>query len=110
MPRVAGTLGTKAVDVPIACTLGADAMPDRLAAWEAVLVTARRRSPLGETGMRVEFDAVDVAELARLVAAEQECCSFFAFALTVDGRGVGLEVVVPPGAEGVLADLFGLAA
>ena len=102
-------LGTKAVDVPIVCTLGVDAMPDRLAAWETVLATARRRSPLGETGMRVEFDAVDVAALARLVAAEQECCSFFVFALTVDGRGVGLEVVVPPGAEGILADLFGLA-
>lgn len=45
--------------------------------------------------------------IAELAAAEQSCCSFFAFALTIDGRGAALKVRAP--AEGlVLVDaLFG---
>ena len=31
----------------------------------------------------------------RLVAAEQDCCQFLRFAITVDTRGVGLEVRGP---------------
>ena len=110
MPRVAGTLGTEAVDVPIACTLGADAMPDGSPrgrrSWPPPAAAARwARRGCGSSSTR----STSPSWLA-FVAAEQECCSFFASALTVDGRGVGLEVVVPPGAEGILADLFGLAA
>ena len=110
MARFPVMLGSKPVDVPIACTLEAGAMPTRLADWDAILATARRRVALGETGLRVEFGAdVDVAELARLVVAEQRCCAFFSFALTVDGRGIGLEIVAPEGAARILADLFGSA-
>ncbi|MFM2071566.1 MAG: hypothetical protein RLZZ623_1829, partial [Actinomycetota bacterium] len=43
-----------------------------------------------------------------LVAAEQHCCQFFTFAITVDGRGVGLEVRCPAAALPVLESLFGL--
>jgi MerR family transcriptional regulator, copper efflux regulator len=103
-------LGTKPVEVPIACTLEFGAMPDRLAEWEAVLAGVARRDRLGPSGLRLEFDTVEIAELTRLVVAEQGCCSFFSFALTVDGRGVGLEVTAPLGAENILADLFGVAA
>jgi DNA-binding transcriptional MerR regulator len=101
-------LGTKPIDVPIACTLEFGAMPDRLAEWEAVLAGVARRESVGSSGLRVEFDTVDIAELARLVVAEQDCCSFFSFAMTVDGRGVGLEVTAPAGAESIVADLFGV--
>ncbi len=102
-------LGAKPTDVPIACTLSIGAMPDRLAEWAAVLAGVARRESLGPRGLRLEFDSVDIGELARLVVAEQDCCSFFSFAMTVDGRGVGLEVTAPSGAESVLADLFGIA-
>jgi MerR family transcriptional regulator, copper efflux regulator len=107
MRTVPVMLGAKPIDVPIACTLEFGAMPDRLAEWEAVLAGVARRDSLGPNGLRLEFDAVDVGELARLVVAEQDCCSFFSFALTADGRGVGLEVTAPAGAENILADLFG---
>jgi MerR family transcriptional regulator, copper efflux regulator len=103
-------IGAKPMDVPIACTLEFGAMPDRLAEWEAVLSGVVRRESLGRSGLRLEFDTVDITDLARLVVAEQDCCSFFSFALTVDGRGVGLEVTAPSGAESILADLFGVAA
>ena len=98
------------LDVPIACTLEPGAMPDRLVEWDAVLAFAHRRT-IVDGGVRVELDpAVDVGEVARLMAAEQRCCAFFAFALTVDDRGVALEVRAPEAAGTILADLFGTAA
>jgi hypothetical protein len=103
-------LGSKPIGVPIACTLELGAMPDRLTEWEAVLAGVVQRTSLGPSGLRLEFGTVDIGELGRLVVAEQDCCSFFSFALTVDARGVGLEVTASSGAESILADLFGAAA
>jgi hypothetical protein len=58
--------------------------------------------------LRVELDdALDLGELTRLVAAEQHCCAFFSFAITVDHRGIALQVGVPAGAEEIVASLFG---
>jgi MerR family transcriptional regulator, copper efflux regulator len=103
---------------PIACTLDGGDMATRLDEWNALLadehglpggVTARRR--LDDGGLRLEFGpGADVAEIARLAAAEQGCCRFFHFALVIDDRGVALEVHAPPDGEPVLAALFGTAA
>jgi len=83
-------------------------VPDRLADWQAVLDRVRSRTPAGDGSLRLEFDdGVDVGELARLVAAEQQCCGFFSFALTVDPRGIGLEVAAPIDAGEIVAALFG---
>ncbi len=61
-------------------------------------------------GVRVQFGpAVDVVELVRLTVAEQDCCRFFSFAITVDQRGVGLEVVAPDDALPIIHALFGAA-
>ena len=93
----------------IACTLDAGAMGSQLAQWQALLSRATARQATAD-GLRVEFAAdTPVAEIARLAAAEQACCSFFSFALTVDGRGVGLEVHAPDDARPVLHALFGVA-
>ena len=96
---------------PIACTLDGGDMATRLDEWNALLagVTARRR--IDDGGLRLEFGpGADVAEIARLAAAEQGCCRFFHFALVIDDRGVALEVHAPPDGEPVLAALFGTAA
>jgi MerR family transcriptional regulator, copper efflux regulator len=103
---------------PIACTLNGGDMATRLDEWNALLagnedmlggVTARRA--LDDGGLRLEFGpGADVTEIARLAAAEQECCRFFRFALLIDDRGVALEVHAPPDGEPVLAALFGSAA
>lgn len=95
-------------DAPIACTLEPGAIPERLADWGAILDRALARRPLEDGALRIEFgDEIDVAELAQLVAAEQHCCGFFSFAITVDPRGVGLEVRAPGDAADVVASLFG---
>ncbi|MEO7571542.1 MAG: MerR family transcriptional regulator [Acidimicrobiales bacterium] len=107
-PHVAVSVSAKPTESPIACTLDRDAMPDRLAEWQTLLdqATSRERGPNG--ALRVGFAAdLPLGELARLVTAEQGCCSFFSFTITVDQRGVGLEVGAPEGADDIVAALFG---
>ena len=95
--------------VPIACTLGVDSLEGRLAEWRAVLEQVVARQPL-DGGVRLELHHdVDVADLSRLAAAEQDCCRFFSFSITIDGRGVALEVRAPSDAQAVVAALFGVA-
>ena len=61
-------------------------------------------------GLRASFGAdVPLDELTRLVAAELDCCQFFSFAITVDARGVALEVSAPDDALPILQSLFGAA-
>jgi DNA-binding transcriptional MerR regulator len=102
------TLGAKPADPPIACTLAPGAMLDRLAEWQAVLAHARSRITSHDGALRVEFDDdVVLRDLARLVAAEQSCCAFFSFAITVDRRGVALEVRASAEASDIVKAVFG---
>ena len=100
--------GSVPVEIPIACTLEAGAMGDRIADWDRVLAAAQQRVALPSGGVRVELDGtVDVADLTRLVVAEQACCAFFRFAITVDERGVALEVDAPTDAQDLITAVFG---
>jgi DNA-binding transcriptional MerR regulator len=95
-------------DPPIVCTLDAGSMSARLAQWQSILARATARTTTPEGALRVAFDDdIDLGELAGLVAAEQHCCAFFSFAITVDGRGVALEVRAPEGASEIVFSLFG---
>jgi hypothetical protein len=95
---------------PIACTLGAESLRGRLEDWQSLLTHAVVRREI-DGGVRVEFDAgVPADELMRLVSAEQDCCQFFRFTITVDTRGVALEVTAPPDARPIVESLFGAAA
>ena len=99
-------------DAPIACTATAQSATRALEEW-ADLLAAQRDSMVRTAipgGVRVQFGpAVDVVELVRLTVAEQDCCRFFSFAITVDQRGVGLEVVAPDDALPIIHALFGAA-
>jgi MerR family transcriptional regulator, copper efflux regulator len=98
------------VEVPIACTLRPDALRGQVEDWQALMRHADRRVAMDD-GVRVELGAgTPVQELMRLVAAEQECCQFLRFAITVDTRGVGLEVRGPADARMIIESLFGVAA
>ena len=93
--------------IPIACTLEPAAVTDRLSDWAGILAHGRDRSRLDDGAVRVQLDdTVPLDELAKLVQAEQHCCAFFSFAITVDGRGVGLEVRAPEEADEILIALF----
>jgi MerR family copper efflux transcriptional regulator len=97
------------VDKPteIACTLGPASLAGRVDEWRALLAHVERREPVDD-GIRLTFAAATpVDELVRLTAAEQSCCAFFAFAITVDRRGLALEVRAPDDALPVVHSLFG---
>ena len=91
----------------VACTLAPTEMDARLADWRAVLSPASRRVPIDD-GVRIELESTaSIMELARLTAAEQECCRFFRFDITVDDRGIGLEVRAPEAAHDLVLATFG---
>lgn len=94
----------------IACTLGPESMSGRLDEWRALLDHVTRRESI-DSGVRAVFGAATpLDELMRLTAAEQHCCQFFAFAITVDARGIALEVRAPADALSIVHSLFGVAA
>lgn len=97
-------------DAPaIACSLDHRDMQTRIGDWQAVLETVADRQPV-QGGIRLTFGPdVDLSEVARLARAEWTCCSFFSFALTVDDRGVGLEVTAPDEAQTLITSVFGVA-
>lgn len=104
-------LGERA-EPEIACTLPAGEMPDRAEDWQRLLAYVTDRESLDDrNGVRLVLDpVVPLDELTRLTVAEQGCCSFFAFALTVDDRGFALEVRAPQDALDVVTAVFGAAA
>ena len=98
---------SEADDVPIACTLGSDSLKGRIEDWQHLLRHVGRREPI-DHGVRAVFKtSAPLDELMRLTAAEQDCCQFLNFAITVDTRGIGLEVTAPAGALPIVQSLFG---
>ena len=97
-------------DGPIACSLPGTDVSGRIDEWRSVLTGVVDRSPVDD-GLRLTFDHVGrLPEVARLAAAEHECCPFFSFAVTVDGRGLALEVRAPAEGAAVVTAVFGTAA
>lgn len=95
---------------PIACTLEAVGdLEARLAAWRDVLAHVVQRTAIpGGVRLGLAGDA-PLDEVIRLAGAEHDCCRFFSFALTIDGRGTALEVTAPADGAGMLAAVFGAA-
>jgi MerR family copper efflux transcriptional regulator len=97
-------------DVPIACSLGAGDMSARISQWQDVLRHTVERAPI-DGGVRLVLGAdAPVEEVVRLAGAEHDCCRFFSFAITIDGRGLALEVTAPPDAQDMVTAVFGNAA
>jgi MerR family copper efflux transcriptional regulator len=91
----------------LVCTLDAASMAGRVTEWHELMRHATSRAACPDGGVRVEFEAgVPVDEVARLAAAEQACCEFFSFTITVDTRGIALEVHGPEGADDIVASLL----
>ena len=95
---------------PIVCTLQTTAMPERVERWHTVLAHVGARVRTADGRLRLGLHGVDLSELITLVEAEQQCCSFFAFVVTVDERGVALEIDAPDDAAEIVTAMFGTAA
>jgi DNA-binding transcriptional MerR regulator len=94
-------------DVPIACTLESDRIAGRLDDWNRLVADAVTRVAI-PGGVRLTFgEAIDIGEIALLAAAEQECCRFFTFRITIGETGVVLDVTAPDDALDVVHAAFG---
>jgi len=93
--------------VPVACTLDAAQLPNRVREWQDLAGHVAGRVTI-DGGVRLELDAATpLDQLAKLMKAEQGCCAFFDFALTVDRRGAALEVRAPAEGMAMVEALFG---
>lgn len=101
------TAGGAAASPPIACSLPGGGVQPRIGEWQALLADVDHRETI-TGGVRLVFtQPAPLGEITRLAAAEHDCCPFFSFDVTIDGRGIALEVTAPADGQGVLAAVFG---
>jgi DNA-binding transcriptional MerR regulator len=97
--------------VAAACSLEADLVQGRIADWQRIVARAIARTAVdGGVALRFPADGETAAELARLAAAEQQCCTFFDFRLHLAGPVITFEVRAPADARDVVAAMFGVPA
>ncbi len=94
-------------EASIACTLGADDVPQRVSQWHAVAAAAVARSAT-EAGVRLTLPpSADLASrVASLAAAETRCCSFFRMTLTMASDALTLDIECPTAARPLLEELL----
>jgi len=103
------TAGGATASPPIACSLAGGDMQARIGEWQALLADVDHREAITD-GLRLVFtQPAPLGEITRLAAAEHDCCPFFDFTVTIDGRGIALEVTAPADGHVLLASVFGVA-
>jgi hypothetical protein len=92
---------------PIACSLNATELPQRLAEMAALGRAALIDARTGPTRAELRFAAgAGVGErVEAIVLAESQCCAFLRMAVTQESDTVLLTIEAPEGAELVLAEL-----
>ena len=91
-------------DLPLACSLDAQALEGRLAEMRALGRDALLGTDADGT-LRVRATPGTRARLERIVAAEAECCAFLRLELEERDGELHLSVAAPEGAEPVAAGL-----
>ena len=97
-------------EIPIACTLEAGSLPERLAEWQVFGQSSVRRAETQPTSARFLLaDGDDVLlAAASLAQRETQCCAFFDFAVELGSEERWLSVRVPVGAEETLRSFLEL--
>jgi hypothetical protein len=97
-------------DLPIVCTLTPETLKTRRAGLLPGLMSRAVERLDVDNGYRVRFapDAEILETIARVIAAERQCCRFLAFQMSVeaDDGPVWLELTGPPGTRDFLEALF----
>lgn len=99
-------------DEPIACSLGAADLEQRLAAIAAAGADSliARKVDDGRHLLRFRGDATTRHRLEEIVAAEAQCCAFLDLSLSDEGGELLLSIAAPSDAQAVadgLAAAFG---
>jgi DNA-binding transcriptional MerR regulator len=93
--------------VPVACSLDAASMADRIDDWRAVTDHAESIE-LTATGASARFpiDAGLASAISSLASAEASCCPFLTLSLTFEGDRMVLRIDAPAGAEDIARQLI----
>ncbi len=103
-PATSASSGTS-----IACTLDPLDIDQRVADWHATAVGVQAVEPIeGGVRLRLAPDA-DLGQVVALAAAEQDCCRFLSFTMTI-GPTRTLDVVGPPDTASLIQTLLGVPA
>jgi len=96
-----------AADAEVACTLDAADRPGRLADWRSLMRRATGPERIAG-GLRFRFPAEAglAAIVADLAQAEQTCCAFLRFTVSVGAGTIRLDILAPIGAEAIVDGLF----
>lgn len=96
---------SEAEAVPIACTLHAGALDERVEEWRALVATSVVAVESDATSVRLLLTDSEAALLAAvsLGAREKACCPFFDVAIEIQPGSRVLRLSVPDGAQEVLA-------
>ena len=100
-------------DTPIACSLGASELEQRLVAIARIGADSLVSRDLkdGRHLLRFRAGAASQAQLEEIVAAEAECCSFLDLSLSIDVDELVLSIAAPQDAQALadgLASTFGV--
>ena len=91
---------------PIACTLPAAVLKERLAWIRWVTAESLLEYKLDGTTLRLTYHHQAEADLRRIVAQEQKCCAFLRFDLSQAGATVQLTIEAPDGLDADARWLF----
>jgi hypothetical protein len=96
------------MDAPLACTLTPGQYADRtgeLAGLAARTLRSREQTPAGERLVFADTPEIE-RELRAVIAAEASCCAFLTMDLQRIADGLVLDILGPPDARPVIAELF----
>jgi hypothetical protein len=93
-------------ELPLACTLGADALSRREGEIRRLFEDALVDSRLDGSRLALRFRADAADRVEALAAAERKCCAFLAISI---GPGPVLKIEAPAGAETTLEGFAALA-
>ena len=92
-------------DPPIACSLDAGALAERIDEWRALVASSVDSVVAEPTAVHLVLDPSDAALVAAvgLAQREKQCCPFFGVAVDIGTEHRTLSLRVPDGAEEAMA-------
>jgi anti-sigma-K factor RskA len=97
-------------DVPIACSLDAGSLADRVDEWRALVATSVVAVEAEATAVRLVLEPSEHALLAavELAQREKQCCPFFDVVIDIGAQQRTLSLRAPDGAEEAMASFVAM--
>ena len=95
---------------PLACSLDAGSMADRVEEWRALVAPSGAESGSEPTAVHLVLEPTENALVAAadLAQREKQCCPFFDVAIEIGAQRRTLSLRVPDGAEEAMATFVAL--